>query len=116
MSGLDALRFAGHRIADLAQRAGSTPFFALDGEAVQRRIRDLRSALPERTLLCYAIKANPLPALLECMSGWVDGADVSSGGEIARALAAGFNGSQLGLTGPGKSDAVLAPADRKSVV
>ena len=115
MSGLDALRFAGHRVADLAQRAGSTPFFALDGEAVGRRIRDLRSVLPERVLLCYAIKANPLPALLERMSTRVDGADVSSAGEIERALSAGFTGTQLGLTGPGKTDAALALAVRAGV-
>ncbi|HEY9192037.1 MAG TPA: alanine racemase [Methyloversatilis sp.] len=111
----EAAYFGGHDIEDLAQRAGATPFFALDGEAVCRRIRDLRSVLPTRTLLCYAIKANPLPALLERMRTWVDGADVSSIGEIERALSVGFTGTQLGLTGPGKTDAALALAVRTGV-
>jgi diaminopimelate decarboxylase len=115
VSARDVPQFGGHGIEELALRAGSTPFFALDGESVRQRIRDLRSVLPERLLLCYAIKANPLPALLERMSAWVEGADVSSGGEIERALAAGFAGHRLGLTGPGKSDAALALAVRAGI-
>ncbi len=102
-------------LAALARQVGSTPFFALDGSAVEQRIRGLRKLLPTRILLCYAVKANPLPALLERMHAWVDGADVSSALEIERALAAGFPGGRLGFTGPGKRDAELALAIRAGV-
>jgi diaminopimelate decarboxylase len=102
-------------IAALAQRAGATPFFAVDCAAVEERVRQLRALLPASTLICYAVKANPLPALLEQLRWLVDGADISSGGELARALAAGFAGAQLGFTGPGKTDDELAAAVRAGV-
>lgn len=94
----------------LTQRAGRTPFYAIDSAAVRARIDALRAALPATLQLCYAIKANPLPALLQCISGWLDGADVSSGGELTRALDAGFPAARIGFTGPGKRDAELAAA------
>ena len=102
-------------IAALAQHAGTTPFFAVDGDAVEERVRQLRALLPARTLICYAIKANPLPALLLQLRPLVDGADISSGGELQRALAAGFSGEQLGFTGPGKTDDELDAAVRAGV-
>lgn len=102
-------------IAALAQRTGMTPFFAIDCAAVEERVRQLRTLLPARTLICYAVKANPLPALLERLRPLVDGADISSGGELERALTAGFTGTQLDFTGPGKADDELAAAVRAGV-
>ncbi|MBP6095680.1 MAG: alanine racemase [Methyloversatilis sp.] len=102
-------------VAALAQHTGTTPFFAVDGAAVEKRVRQLRALLPERTLICFAIKANPLPALLERLRPRVDGADISSGGELQRALDAGFDGAQLGFTGPGKTNDELAAAVRAGV-
>lgn len=112
---MSALRFGGQAVDALAERAGTTPFFALDGAAVRQRVEQLRRLLPERVRLCYAVKANPMPALLERMHDWVDGADVSSGAEIERAIAAGFDGTRLGFTGPGKRDAELSLALRNGV-
>lgn len=94
----------------LAQRAGSTPFYAIDGAAVLARIDAMRAVLPARLQLCYAVKANPLPMLLKYISKRLDGADVSSGGELSRALDAGFSAKDIGFTGPGKRDAELAAA------
>jgi len=107
--------FAGLDVAALAGRLGGTPFFAYDAAAIESRIGALRAQLPAGTLLCYAVKANPLPALLRRLAPRLDGADVSSGEEIRRALAAGFDGAQLGFTGPGKSDADLTLAVREGV-
>lgn len=106
--------FGQHDIASLALRVGRTPFFAYDSAAIKLRADRLRALLPADAQICYAIKANPLPALLHRIRPSLDGADVSSGEEIARALAAGFSGAQLGFTGPGKSDADLARAIRAS--
>ncbi|MFZ5507079.1 MAG: arginine decarboxylase, partial [Pseudomonadota bacterium] len=101
---------AADRLSALAQRAGCTPFYAVDSAAVFARIDALRAALPATLQLCYAVKANPLPALLQCISTRLDGADVSSGGELARALDAGFSATHIGFTGPGKRDTELAAA------
>lgn len=107
--------FDGLDVAALADRVGGTPFFAYDASAIEWRIDTLRAQLPADALLCYAVKANPLPALLRRLAPRLDGADVSSGEEIRRALAAGFDGAQLGFTGPGKSDADLTLAVRQGV-
>lgn len=107
--------FAGLDLSALADRIGCTPFFAYDAAAMERRIDSLRVQLPSDALLCYAVKANPLPALLHRLQPRLDGADVSSGEEIRRVLAAGFDGAQLGFTGPGKSDADLMLAVQKGV-
>lgn len=101
---------AADRLSALAQRAGHTPFYAVDSAAVFARIDVLRAALPATLQLCYAVKANPLPALLQCISTRLDGADVSSGGELERALDAGFSATHIGFTGPGKRDTELAAA------
>jgi diaminopimelate decarboxylase len=73
----------------LAARVGSTPFFAYDRQSIQRRIEAVRAALPPDVGLNYAVKANPMPALLQHLSGRVDGFDVASGAELRQAIAAG---------------------------
>lgn len=97
-------------LAVLHERAGTTPFYAMDLSALDARIDAMRAALPARLQLCYAVKANPLPALLRHVSRRLDGADISSAGELSRALDAGFPGERIGFTGPGKRDAEIAAA------
>lgn len=98
------------RLDELLAQAGSTPFYAIDLATVQDRIAGLRARLPADLQLCYAVKANPLPALLRAIAQWLDGADVSSAGELGRALDAGFHASSIGFTGPGKRDEELRQA------
>lgn len=95
---------------ELVARAGGTPCYAVELATVSARVAAMRAALPASLQLCFAVKANPLPALLRHMSSLVDGADVSSAGELDAALEAGFAGASLGLTGPGKRDTELARA------
>lgn len=94
----------------LVTRAGGTPCYAMDLSAVRARIDAMRAVLPPALSLCYAVKANPLPALLRFVKDHLDGADISSAGEMESALDAGFAGASLGFTGPGKRDAELAKA------
>ncbi|HMY80067.1 MAG TPA: hypothetical protein PLT98_15080, partial [Thauera aminoaromatica] len=91
------------RIDALAQRMG-TPLFVYSRAVIDARIGALRGALPPGIRVLYAVKANPLPALLEHIAGAVDGFDIASGGELARALAAGMAGARLSFAGPGKAD------------
>lgn len=97
------------RIDALAQRMG-TPLFVYSRAVIDARIGALRGALPPGIRVLYAVKANPLPALLEHIAGAVDGFDIASGGELARALAAGMAGARLSFAGPGKADDELVQA------
>ena len=69
-------------LTQLAARIGQTPFYAYDRQLIAQRIAQLRSALPASIKIHYAIKANPMPALVCHMAGLVDGLDVASGGEL----------------------------------
>ncbi|HRE15884.1 MAG TPA: alanine racemase, partial [Rhodocyclaceae bacterium] len=94
----------------MAAEIGHTPFYAYDSALIAERVGELRAALPAAIRLHYAIKANPLPALLRHMAGLVDGLDVASAGELAVALEQGAPASQISFAGPGKRDAELAAA------
>jgi diaminopimelate decarboxylase len=56
----------------LAERVGSTPFFAYDRHALSERVASLRAALPDDVELGYAIKANPMPAVVQHLRTLVD--------------------------------------------
>lgn len=97
-------------LAQLAARAGSTPFYAYDRGLLSQRVAELRAALPAAVKLHYAMKANPLPALVTHMAGLVDGIDVASGGELKVALAAGADPHEISFAGPGKRETELRQA------
>jgi diaminopimelate decarboxylase len=60
--------------------------------------------------LHYAMKANPMPALVQFICGLVDGIDVASAGELKVALDAGADAREVSFAGPGKRDAELNQA------
>ena len=66
--------------------------------------------LPASVKLHYAMKANPMPALVGHMAGLVDGIDVASGGELKVALDAGADPREISFAGPGKSVGELRQA------
>ena len=104
------LLIGGCGAASLVDEAGDTPLFVYDLGIVERQVRDLREAMPPQLSIHYAVKANPYPALLERMARLVDGFDVASGGEMARALEAGMDAAHVSFAGPGKRDDELAAA------
>lgn len=106
----NCLQVGGIALTRLAQRVGSTPFYAYDRGLVTQRVRELRAALPARLELHYSIKANPMPALVQHLAGLVDGLDVASGGELKVALDTGMAPERISFAGPGKSEAELAQA------
>lgn len=80
--------------------------FVYDLGALRDHARGLKSCLPEGVELYYAIKANSEPEILETLAPWVEGFEISSGGEIERVL----NGSMRRpfiFSGPGKLDSDL---------
>ncbi len=96
------LLVGGHRLSLLAERVGQTPFYAYDRAALRARVAGLRQALPQAIKLHYAMKANPMPAVVGFMGGLVDGIDVASGGELKVALDAGADPKEISFAGPGK--------------
>lgn len=97
-------------LSRLAARVGQTPFYAIDRERVRQRVAQARAALPPGVRLHYAVKANPMPALVGFIRPLVDGLDVASAGEMAVALDAGADPSHVSFAGPGKRDAELQQA------
>ncbi len=100
---------APERLAPIAARFG-TPFYVYDGAALRARAGELHGAFGGALELRYAVKANPNRAILELLRGSVADLDVSSQGEIERALATGWSGTHLGFTGPGKRRTELVAA------
>jgi len=90
--------------------AHDTPFHLYDLNVIDRRGAALRQALPAPFRLAYAVKANPNPFVLERIAALGLGADIASGGELERALAAGIEPARIVFTGPGKRDSELAAA------
>lgn len=104
------LTLGGMRLSELVARAGRTPFYAYDRGLIAQRVAELREALPREVELHYAVKANPMPALVCHMSGLVDGLDVASGAELRVALDAGMAARHVSFAGPGKTETELGQA------
>ncbi len=104
------LLVGGIPLTRLAARVGQTPFYAYDRQLLNQRVAALRAALPNTAKIHYAMKANPMPALVAHMASLVDGIDVASGGELKVALDAGTNPREVSFAGPGKSETDLRRA------
>jgi len=106
----EELQVGGQRLSVLATRVGQTPFYAYDRGLLRQRVAALRAALPAAIKLHYAMKANPMPAVVGLMAGLVDGIDVASAGELQVALDAGAHPAEVSFAGPGKRDIELRQA------
>ena len=74
----DELVVGGIPLRRLALQIGQTPFYAYDRDAMSERLRRLREHLPDGISIHYAIKANPMPAVVQHMAGLVDGLDIAN--------------------------------------
>lgn len=104
------LSIGGMPLGRLAARVGSTPFFAYDRGLLDRRVDLLRSLLPERVEISYAMKANPMPAVVQHLAHRIDRIDVASGLELLTALNTTIPADKVSFAGPGKSPAEIRQA------
>jgi diaminopimelate decarboxylase len=104
------LQINGTALTRLVARVGQTPFFAYDRQLLRDRVALLRRHIPAEIHLHYAIKANPMPAVVQFMAGLLDGLDVASGNELRVALDSGTNPELISFAGPGKSERELTSA------
>ncbi|WP_018686047.1 acyl-CoA dehydrogenase family protein [Actinokineospora enzanensis] len=93
-----------------------SPLYVYDLAEVTDAVTDLREHLPGSALLFYSLKANANPAVLTELARLGCRAEISSGGELAAALAAGFTPEACLFTGPGKTAAEIADALAAGVV
>ncbi|SDR72146.1 pyridoxal-dependent decarboxylase, exosortase A system-associated [Agrococcus carbonis] len=110
------LRVGGKPLSLLAAAVGSTPFFAYDRGLLDQRVDALRAALPPSIELSYAMKANPMPALVQHLALRTDRIDVASALEMRTALDTGLDASRISFAGPGKHPDAIARAVASGVL
>jgi diaminopimelate decarboxylase len=97
-------------LSELASAVG-TPFYCYSTATLERHFRVFSEAFAgEQALICYAMKANSNQSVLRTLAKLGAGADVVSGGELKRALAAGIPPSKILFSGVGKTEGELRAA------
>jgi len=97
-------------LIEMAQAVG-TPFYCYSTATLERHYRVFNDAFAgEKVLVCYALKANSNQSVLRTLAKLGAGADVVSGGELKRALAAGIPPQRIVFSGVGKTEAELRAA------
>jgi diaminopimelate decarboxylase len=94
------------RLDLLAEKVG-TPFYCYSAATLERHFKVFSGALPPGSLVAYAVKANDNLAVLKTLAKLGAGADVVSGGELAKALAAGIPANKIVFSGVGKTKAEM---------
>jgi diaminopimelate decarboxylase len=92
----------GVRLDALAEKVG-TPFYCYSTATLERHYKVFAEALPKGSLVAFSVKANGNQAVLKTLARLGSGADVVSGGELAKALAAGIPAGKIVFSGVGKT-------------
>jgi diaminopimelate decarboxylase len=97
-------------LREIAREVG-TPFYVYSTATFLRHVEVLKEALGGLPhMICYAMKANSNQAILKLLGDAGCGMDVVSGGEYARAIAAGVPGERVVFSGVGKTRDEIAMA------
>jgi diaminopimelate decarboxylase len=110
------LLIGGVELTRLAARVGKTPFYAYDRQLLTDRICELRQQMPPGLKIHYAMKANPMPALVQHMATLVDGFDLASAGEMKVALDTTMPAEHISMAGPGKRPEELLQAIAAGII
>lgn len=103
-------------VAELAQKYG-TPLYVYSQATLLHHLRALQTAFAAAApLICYSIKTNGNLHIARLMVENGSGCDVTSGGELFRALQAGCPGNMIVFAGVGKTDAELTQAFKNNVL
>jgi diaminopimelate decarboxylase len=104
------LHAEGVNLSAVADAVG-TPFYCYSTATLERHFRVFTEAFAGTDhLVCYAMKANSNQSVLRTLAKLGAGADVVSGGELKRALAAGIPAGKILFSGVGKTAAELHAA------
>src|ERR1700729_310492 len=103
-------------LVQLADAVG-TPFYCYSTATLERHYRVFSDAFAgEKALICYALKANSNQSVLRTLAKLGAGADVVSGGELKRALAAGIPPERIVFSGVGKTELELRAAPAADIL
>ena len=103
-------------LADIAAEVG-TPFYCYSTATIERHFNVLNDALSGMSAtLCYSVKANSNVAVVKTLAALGAGADVVSGGELVRALAAGIPRDSIVFSGVGKTRDEIEQALREDIL
>jgi diaminopimelate decarboxylase len=96
-------------LPEIAAAVG-TPVYVYSTATIERHARVFREAVASTgdPLIAYAVKANPNAAILATLARAGLGADVVSGGELRRGLAAGIPPDKIVFSGVGKTEEEMA--------
>jgi len=94
----------------LAREVG-TPFYCYSTATLERHYRVFADAFSDTpSLVCFALKANSNQAVIATLAKQGAGADIVSGGELQRALAAGVPANKIVFSGIGKTREEMSAA------
>ena len=97
------LLIGGEKFTNILAQYEDVPAYIYDRSVIKQKIDSLRAILPSTMHIHYAIKANPMPQVVNYTQSLVDGLDVASGKELNVALQSGMNPKEISFAGPGKS-------------
>lgn len=114
------LHMEGVALEKIAEKFG-TPLYCYSAAQLERNLQGylkaMKSVMPEKNFtVCYASKANSNVAVLKLLRRLGAGADIVSGGELARARAAGVPPSKIVFSGVGKAEEELNEAIRLGIL
>ena len=89
-------------LTEIAEKVG-TPFYCYSSATLTRHYRVFSAALPKDALIAFSVKANGNLAVLRTLAKLGSGADVVSGGELKKAIAAGIPPNRIVFSGVGKT-------------
>lgn len=104
------LHAEGVALSQIAAEVG-TPVYVYSSATFERHYRVFADSFSGMdTLVAYSVKANSNIAVLQTLAKLGAGADVVSGGELARALIAGIPADRIVFSGVGKTQVEMADA------
>lgn len=109
------LLVGGRPLAEIAESLPDAPFYVYDRRVIREQVEALREHLPQSLHLHYAIKANPMPAVVADLGSQVEGLDVASELELGVALQSGMAADRISFAGPGKRNSELEAAIRAGI-
>ncbi len=90
-------------LAEIAEQVG-TPFYCYSAATFRRHIKMFQDSFSNQdAMVCYAMKANSNQAILTLIAQLGAGVDTVSGGEIKRAIKAGFPANKIVFSGVAKT-------------
>ena len=94
-------------VPELAETYG-TPLYVYSQATLLHHLKEVQTAFaPVAPIIAYSVKSNPNLSICKLMADHGSGFDVTSGGELHRALKAGGTGTKIVYAGVGKSDAEM---------